>query len=155
MEFSPEAQRECSEILARYPHKEGAVLPVLHLAMRQWGHISEEAIDYLSELLEVPPARIGGVVSFYPAFRTEPAGRHCIGVCRTLSCGLMGAEEVESHLRERLGIEVGQTTADGRFTLTKMECLASCGTAPVMLVDGELHQSLTREKIDQILERLS
>ncbi len=154
MEFSAEAMRECQEILARYPRREGALLPVLHLAMREWGYIAVEAVDYLSALLEVPPAHLGSALSFYPAFR-KPAGRHLIGVCCTLSCSLMGAQEVESYLCEKLGISVGQTTADGRFTLDKMECLACCGTAPVMLVDGELHQSLTRAKIDQILERLS
>ena len=155
MEFSAEAMRECQEILARYPRREGALLPVLHLAMREWGYIAAGAVDYLSALLEVPPAHLGSALSFYPAFRSQPAGRHLIGVCCTLSCSLMGAQEVESYLCEKLGISVGQTTADGRFTLDKMECLASCGTAPVMLVDGELQQSLTRAKIDQILERLS
>ena len=155
MEFSAPAKSECEELLARYPRPEGALLPVLHLAMREWGHIPTEAVVYLSNLLGVAPARLEGAISFYPAFRTQPAGRHLIGVCCTLSCSLMGATEVETYLCEKLGVEVGQTTADGHFTLTKMECLASCGTAPVMLVNGELHQSLTRAKIDQILERLT
>ena len=155
MEFLVETKRECQEILARYPHPEGALLPILHLAMREWGHIPPEAVVYLSTLLGMSPARLQGALTFYPAFRTQPSGRHLIGICCTLSCSLMGATEVESYLCEKLGVEIGQTTADGRFTLTKMECLACCGTAPVMLVDGELHQSLTRVKIDQILERLN
>ena len=155
VEFSAESQQECQRILARYPNREGALLPVLHLAQQEWGHLSEEVVGYLSDLLELPPARVGGVVSFYPLFRTQPVGAHLIEVCSTLSCSLMGSEEVVDYLREKLGLEVGETTSDGRFTLRRIECLAACGTAPVMMVDGELYQSLTRQKIDQILDRLS
>lgn len=154
VEFTAAAREEYGRILARYPHREGALLPVLHLAQREWGYLSEDAVRHVAELLKLPPARVGGVISFYPEFRTRPIGKHLIEICRTLPCSLMGAEEVVDYLCERLGIEPGETTADGRFTLTGVECLGSCGTAPVMMVDGELHQSLTREKIDQILEGL-
>ena len=155
VEFSAQSQQECQRILACYPNREGALLPVLHLAQQEWGHLSEEVVGYLSDLLELPPARVSGVVSFYPRFRTRPVGEHLIEVCSTLSCSLMGSEEVVDYLREKLGIEVGETTSDGRFTLQRIECLAACGTAPVMMVDGELYESLTRKKIDQILDRLS
>ena len=155
MEFSVTAREDYERILARYPRREGALLPVLHLVQRERGYIPEEAIGHVAALLDVPPARVLGVVTFYPGFRTRPIGEHLIQVCRALPCCLVGSEEVVEHLREKLGVEIGETTADGRFTLTEVECLASCGTAPVMMVDGELHQSLTRERIDQILESLS
>jgi len=153
--LSAAAREECEGILARYPRRDGALLPILHLVQREQSYIAEEAIEHVASLLDVPPARVHGAVTFYPEFRTRPVGEHLIQVCRTLSCCLMGAEEVVDYLREKLGIEISETTADGRFTLNQVACLASCGAAPVMMVDGELHQSLTRERIDQILESLS
>ena len=155
LEFSPEAKAEADEILARYPVKEGAMLPILHLVQQEWGYISVEAMRYVAQLLEVPPAKVMGVVSFYPMFHTEPVGRHLIYVCSTLSCALMGAERVVDYFKEKLGIGVGETTKDGRFTLLKAECLAACGVAPVMIVDDELYGNLTPERIEKILEELS
>lgn len=146
---------ECERILSRYPRPEGALLPVLQLAQRQWGYISDGLVGHVAQLLGLPPVRVSGVVSFFPGLRTQPGGAHLIAVCRSLPCCLTGASEVVDHLRDRLGIDAGETTADGRFTLTEVECLGTCGTAPAMVVDGELHQSLTREKIDQLLERLA
>lgn len=154
-EFSAESKRECQRILARYPDRQGALLPILHLAQQEWGCISDEVVERISELLQLPPSRVRGVVTFYPAFRTRPVGSHLIEVCSTLSCSLMGSEEVVDYLREKLSIEIGETTSDARFTLQRTECLAACGTAPVMMVDGELYESLTRQRIDQILDRLS
>jgi len=145
---------ECARIAATYPEPAGALLPVLHQVQRAEGYLSTDALEAVAALLALPPARVWGVVSFYPAFRTAKTGRHLIQVCKSLSCCLMGAGEVRECLRSRLKIEVGTTTADGRFTLEEVGCLASCGTAPVMAVDGELHQSLTRVRIDQIVERL-
>lgn len=153
-EFSPEAKVEADEIIARYPVKEGAMLPILHLVQREWGYISVEAMRYVAQLLEVPPAKVMGVVSFYPMFHTEPVGRHLIYVCSTLSCALMGAERVVDYFKEKLGIGVGETTKDGRFTLLKAECLAACAAAPVMIVDDELYGNLTPERINEILENL-
>ena len=130
------------------------MLPVLYLAQREWGYISHEAMRYVADLLEVPPARVAGVVSFYTMFRTAPAGKYVIEVCSSLPCSLMGSEHVVAYLERKLGIEVEGTTSDGRFTLTKVECLAACGTAPVMMVNGDLCEDLTEEKIDGILARL-
>jgi NADH-quinone oxidoreductase subunit E len=145
---------ECARIAATYPEPAAALLPILHRVQKEEDYLSISSLEQVASLLALPPARVFGVVSFYPAFRTQQPGRHIFQVCTTLSCGLMGAGEVRACLQSRLGIEVGETTADGRFTLEDVGCLASCATAPVMIVDGELHQSLTRQRIHQIVERL-
>ncbi len=154
MLMDPALVGECARIAASYPEPAAALLPVLHRVQRQEGYLSTPALEQVAEVLGLPPARVLGVVSFYSAFRTQKSGRHLIQVCATLSCCLMGAGDVRACLQERLGIGVGETTTDGRFTLEEIGCLASCATAPVMMVNGELYQSLTRERIDQIMGRL-
>jgi NADH-quinone oxidoreductase subunit E len=154
VEFSPAVMKEFREIVARYPKKEAAMLPVLYLAQREFGHIGPEAIDYVAALMEQSPARVYGVVSFYTMFNMKPIGRHHIQVCRTLSCALRGAEMVTTMIKGKLGIEPGQTTPDGRFTLNEVECLASCGTAPMMQVNDDYYENLTEGKISEILDSL-
>jgi NADH-quinone oxidoreductase E subunit len=152
--FSPEALQKFEQIVARYPKKEAAMLPVLYLAQQEFGHIGPEAIDYVAQLMGQSPARVYGVVSFYTMLNMKPIGRHHIQVCRTLPCALGGAEKVTSFLRKALGIDCGQTTPDGRFTLSEVECLASCGTAPMMQINDDYHENLTEEKITEILAGL-
>lgn len=154
VEFSAAAMKEFEEIVARYPKKEAAMLPVLYLAQREFGHIGQEAIDYVAKLMGQSSARVYGVVSFYTMFNTKPIGRHHIQVCRTLSCALRGAEMVTSTIKGKLGIEPGQTTPDGRFTLSEVECLASCGTAPMMQVNDDYYENLTEGKISEILDKM-
>jgi NADH-quinone oxidoreductase E subunit len=154
VEFSPAAMKEFEEIVARYPKKEAAMLPVLYLAQREFGHIGQEAIDYVAKLMGQSSARVYGVVSFYTMFNTKPIGRHHIQVCRTLSCALRGAEMVTSTIKGKLGIDPGQTTPDGRFTLSEVECLASCGTAPMMQVNDDYYENLTEGKISEILDKM-
>jgi NADH-quinone oxidoreductase E subunit len=154
MEFSADALKEFETIVARYPKKEAAMLPVLYLAQREFGHLGSEAIAYVAKLMGQAPARVQGVVSFYTMFNTKPIGRHHIQVCRTLSCALGGAEKITGFIKKKLGIEVGQTTADGRFTLSEVECLASCGTAPMMQINDAYYENLTEEKVTAILEKL-
>jgi NADH-quinone oxidoreductase subunit E len=152
LEFSPETLREFTATVARYPKKEAAMLPVLYLAQREFGHLSAEAIEYVAKIMDQPPARVRGVVSFYTMYNTKPIGRHHIQICRTLPCALGGAEKITAFLKKKLGIATGETTADGRFTLSEVECLASCGTAPMMQVNDDYYENLTEEKIDRILE---
>jgi NADH-quinone oxidoreductase subunit E len=154
VEFSPSALTEFNEIVARYPKKEAAMLPVLYLAQREFGHVGDEAIDYVARLMEQAPARVRGVVSFYTMFNMKPIGRHHIQVCRTLSCALGGAGKVTAFIKQKLGIETGETTPDGRYTLSEVECLASCGTAPMMQINDDYYENLTETRIDEILERL-
>ena len=152
LEFSPETFKEFEATVARYPKKEAAMLPVLYLAQREFGHLSAEAIEYVAKIMDQPAARVRGVVSFYTMYNTTPIGRHHIQVCRTLPCALRGAEKVTAFLTQKLGIKPGQTTGDGRFTLSEVECLASCGTAPMMQINDDYYENLTEEKIEQILE---
>ena len=152
LEFSPETLKKFEATVARYPKKEAAMLPVLYLAQQEFGHLSPEAIEYVAQLMDQAPARVHGVVSFYTMYNTKPIGRHHIQVCRTLSCALRGAEQVMSLLKMKLGIECGQTTADGRFTLSEVECLASCGSAPMMQINDDYYENLTEEKINEILD---
>ena len=143
-----------NEIVARYPKKEAAMLPVLYLAQEEFGFIGPEAIEYVAKLMDQAPARVYGVVSFYTMFNMKPIGRHHIQICRTLPCALRGAELVTASIKQKLGIEPGQTTPDGRFTLSEVECLASCGTAPMMQVNDDYYENLTEEKIDAILDAM-
>jgi NADH-quinone oxidoreductase E subunit len=154
LEFSPEAYRQFQETVARYPRKEAAILPVLYLAQQEFGYLGPEAIDYVARLMGQSPARVHGVVSFYTMLKTKPIGRHHIQVCRTLPCALRGAEQLTGFIKKTLGIEVGQTTPDGRFTLSEVECLASCGTAPMMQVNDDYYENLTDDKVTDILASL-
>ena len=154
VEFSPETLKKFEQTVSRYPKKEAAMLPVLYLAQEEFGHLSHEAIAYIAKLMDQPPARVHGVVSFYTMFNVKPIGRYHIQVCRTLSCALRGAENVTGWIKKTLGIEVGQTTADGRFSLSEVECLASCGTAPMMQINDDYYENLTEEKIAEILQSL-
>ena len=154
VEFSPDTLKKFEETVNRYPKKEAAMLPVLYLAQQEFGHLGEEAIAYVAKILEQPPARVHGVVSFYTMLNMKPIGRHHIQVCRTLPCALRGAEKITGFLKQKLGIELGQTTSDKRFTLTEVECLASCGTAPMMQINDDYYESLTEAKVTEILESL-
>lgn len=154
LEFSPEAYRQFEETVARYPKKEAAILPVLYLAQQEFGYLGQEAIEYVARLMGQSPARVHGVVSFYTMLKTKPIGRHHIQVCRTLPCALRGAEQLTRFIQKTLGIEVGQTTADGRFTLSEVECLASCGTAPMMQINDDYYENLTDDKVTEILASL-
>ena len=154
LEFSPETLKKFEETVARYPKKEAAMLPVLYLAQQEFGYLGSDAIEYVARLMDQAPARVHGVVSFYTMFNMKPIGRHHIQVCRTLSCALGGAGKITAFIKQKLGIELGQTTADGRFTLSEVECLASCGTAPMMQINDEFYESLTEEKVDEILHLL-
>lgn len=154
LQFSPETLKKFEETVARYPKKEAAMLPVLYLAQQEFGHISSEAVEYVAKLMGQAPARVQGVVTFYTMFNTKPIGRHHIQVCRTLPCALRGARKLTEMLTDKLGIKPGETTPDGRFTLSEVECLASCGTAPMMQVNDDYYEELTDEKVTKILDSL-
>ena len=154
LEFSPQTYRKFEETVSRYPKKEAALLPVLYLAQEEFGYLNAEAIEYVARIMGQAPARVQGVVSFYTMFNTKPIGRHHIQVCRTLSCALGGAEKITGFIKKSLGIEPGQTTADGRFTLSEVECLASCGTAPMMQINNDYYENLTEQKVTEILQKL-
>ena len=154
VEFSQETLKRYDEIVRRYPQKEAAMLPVLYLAQKEFGYLSPEAIQYVAELMDLSPARVYGVVTFYTMFNMEPIGKYHIQVCRTLPCALVGAEKITALLKAKLGIQVGETTPDGKFTLSEVECLASCGTGPMMQVNDDYYENLTEEKVGEILDGL-
>lgn len=152
--LSADREQKLTEILTRYPTKMAACIPLLHLCQEQNGWVSEEVIAYVSQRLDLSSAHVKGVVTFYSLFNQEPVGRHQVWVCRTLPCALRGAEGILHHCEKKLGIKPGETTADGAITLRTAECLASCGTAPMMQVDTHYHENLSTEKVDEILEKL-
>lgn len=154
IEFSEESKNKLEEILQNYPNKEAAMLPVLHLAKKEFRTITTEVMEYVAELLDVDPIKVINVVSFYTWYPREEEGRHVIQVCATLSCDLMGATAVVDHIKKKLKINMGETTKDNRFTLKKVECLGSCGTAPMMQINDDYYENLTAERIDEILDGL-
>lgn len=154
--LNAECEQELKQILSRYPNPMAACIPVLHLCQRANGAwVSTEVIEFVARRLELSTAHVKGVVTFYSLFNTEAPGKHQVWVCRTLSCALRGGEKLVEHCEKRLGIKVGETTKDGRVTLRTAECLASCGTAPVMQVDRDYYENLTPEKVDEVLDRLT
>lgn len=148
---------ELKKILAKYPeqNKAAAMIPVLRLCQDILGYITPEAMLIAAEKLEVPPARAEEVATFYGMLHTEPNGKYLIDVCTNVSCCLRGAEALLEHLEKKLGIKAGQTTPDKKFTLREVECVASCGTAPVMQINEEFVENLTPKKVDQILAKLT
>lgn len=153
--LTPEREKHLEEILARYPNRQAATIPVLHLCQEQHGWVSDDVIAWVAERLGIPGAHVKGVATFYTLFNKEPVGKHQVWVCRTLSCALNGADAIVHHCEKRLRIHVGQTTADGKVTLKTAECLASCGTAPMMQVDRQYYENLTLPEVDAILDRLT
>jgi len=149
-----DAVGEIERAIARYPEKQAAMLPVLWVVQREKGWISPEAMVWVGERLDCSAAAVQSVVKFYTMFDEAPVGRWKLQVCRTLSCELMGARAVIDRIRERLGIEPGETTADGEFTLQEVECLASCGTGPMMQCNFKFYEHLTLDRIDTLLDDL-
>ncbi len=155
--FTPERLAKAQEIIARYPDgkQKSALLPLLHLAQEQYGWVSEEVMDYVAGLLNILPIEVYEVATFYTMFHLDPVGKHVIEYCRTGPCCLMGGEDVYGYLKQKLGINTGQTTADGKFTLKEVECLAACGWGPVFQIREKYYMNLTNGKVDEIIEELS
>jgi NADH-quinone oxidoreductase subunit E len=130
-------------------------MPTLWLAQNRFGFLSDEALGAVATALDLPKSEVIAVATFYSMYNREPVGKYILQVCCTLSCSMMGGETLVEHLKQKLGIEPGETTPDGKFTLRKVECLASCGTAPMMQInEGDFYENLTLEKVDQILDSL-
>jgi NADH-quinone oxidoreductase subunit E len=154
-EFSAEQLQEVRRLQARYPDRQGALLPVLRRAQEVFGYVSLDVEEYVAGLFEMSPAHVHEVVTFYTLFFQQPTGRHVVSVCHNLSCHLLGSKSIVEHLTRRLGVEVGETTSDGRVTLLTVECLCACEQAPMMQVDERYEGLLTPEKVDRILDGLS
>ncbi|PRY41884.1 NADH dehydrogenase subunit E [Spirosoma oryzae] len=157
IQFTPERLAEAKEIIARYPEgrQKSALLPLLHLMQEQEGWTSTEGMDYIARMLDIQPIEVYEVATFYTMYHVQPVGKHVIEYCRTGPCCLMGGDDVLAHLKQRLGIETGQTTVDGQFTLKEVECLAACGMGPVFQVREQYYMHLTNDRVDEIIDELS
>ncbi len=157
VKFDEAALKTANKIISRYPEgkKKSALLPLLHLAQAEFdGWLDVPVMDYIATLLAIKPIEVYEVASFYSMFNLKPVGKCVIEVCHTSSCWLRGAEEIIQHLENKLHIKAGETTADGKFTIKRVECLGSCGTAPMFQVGAQYYENLTTEKVDTIIEDL-
>jgi NADH-quinone oxidoreductase subunit E len=154
VQFSEEKLAKVQEIINRFPegkHK-SALMPILHLAQEEWGWLSAETMDYVAGLLKLEPIEVYEVATFYTMYNLKPVGKHVFEVCHTGPCMLRGSDDIIDYIKEKLGIGVGETTADGLFTLKTAECLGACGYAPMMQLGKYYKEHLTKERIDQIVE---
>jgi NADH-quinone oxidoreductase subunit E len=154
-EFPPEARARIEKILTRYPTRQAALLPVLWVAQETWGWISKEAAEEVARILELPAAHVDGVLTFYTMYNLRPVGRNLLQFCTSISCHLAGAERLMERCRERLGVDLEQTTPDGKFTVVEVECIAGCDRAPSMMVNDTYHEPMDEKKLDALLDRLS
>ncbi len=156
IKFSDATLAEYRQTVLRYPSRQAALIPTLWMAQREFGCVSPEAEQYVAELMELPPAHVHAVVTFYTMFHRKPVGRFLLDVCTNLSCRLRGADQIVDCIRRRLSVEPGQTTADDKFTLGLVECLASCGTAPMLQLNQDaFHENLTVEKTLKLIDELN
>jgi NADH-quinone oxidoreductase E subunit len=154
MTLSEKYRDEIAAILARYPVKRSALIPLLYLAQREQGYVTEEAMVEIAGILGLTPPQVYETVTFYTLFNLKPIGKFHIQICRSLMCALVGSDTVIEWIKTKLGISPGETTPDGLFTLSLVECLASCGTGPMMQINEDYYERLTEEKVDQILADL-
>lgn len=155
IEFSPEKIARVNELIARYPQgkQKSALLPVLHLAQQEFsGWLDVPVMDYVASLLSIEPIEVYEVASFYSMYNLKPVGKHLFEVCQTGPCMLNGSDEIIAYIKEKLQIKVGETTADGLFTLKTVECLGACGYAPMMQLGKTYREHLTKERVDAIIE---
>lgn len=158
MRFSDNTLEKVKKIISRYPEsrQKSALLPVLHIAQEELGgYLSVDVMDYVAGLLEIQPIEVYEVATFYSQYYLDKTGKYVIEVCHTGPCALCGSENIADYLEQKLQIKNGETTADGLFTLRRVECLGACGYAPVMQINTENYEFLTREKIDEIISNLT
>jgi len=146
MNLSPDTLRKIDEVIPHYPVKRSAALPLLHFVQEELGYVSNEAVEWIAARLELQPINVYELVSFYPMLRLKPIGRRHIRVCRTLSCALMGGYRTCAEFQRQFNTGLGEVSPDGEVTVEFVECLASCGTAPVVMIDDELHERVDAAK---------
>lgn len=154
--FSPAVVEEMKAHLTKYPpeRKRSALIPLLFVIQRERGYLDNPGVNFLAKFLDLQVTDVWETATFYSMFNLHKIGKYHIQVCKTLSCRIMGEPEITDHICHRLGIHAGETTADGQFTVTRVECLGSCGTAPMMQIGFDYHEDLTTEKVDKILDSL-
>jgi NADH-quinone oxidoreductase subunit E len=152
--FSEKNEQKFQELLTKYPKKDSLMLPALWMIQHQESWISLQAMEYLAQRLDTSAMHVYSVASFYTMFHLEPVGKYNIQVCKTLSCMLRGSEDIKKHIENRLGIKAGESTKDMKFTITEVECLGSCGTAPCVCINDDYIQNTTPQMIDEVLDGL-
>ena len=152
--LSPDARKRIESLKSEYETNQSALIPALHVAQADQGWLSEETQGEVATILDVTPQSVREVVTFYTMFHQRPVGKYLLQVCHNLSCCLKGGHRLQKQIEERLGIQDGETTQDGRFTLVSVECLGSCGTAPVLMVNDRYHEDVTPAEIDRLLTEL-
>ncbi len=152
--FTEEELQQVQEIRSHYPTNLAAVMGVLHMVQDKYGYISDEAITSVAKLLDIPEENVLGVVTFYEMYHQHPTGKYKLQVCTNVSCLLCGSDMVLKTIKDKIGIGIGETTADGLFSVHEVECLGSCGTAPVVSVNKEYHEKLTPESINALIDNL-
>ena len=154
LEFSAQSKQLIDRLLTQYPNKQAALLPVLHVAQDQFGYLPDDALELVARTLELPPAHVFGVITFYTMFHREKHGRNELMVCTNVSCMLRGGYDILRHIEKKLDIKAGETTPDGAFTVIEEECLAACANAPMMICGNDYFLDLTEKKVDAILDDL-
>ncbi len=153
--FGAEFEKTVDTLVARYPQPKAALLPVLWEVQQAKGWVDGESEAWVANRLGVSPAHVHGAVTFYTMYKQKPSGKYHIQVCTTLSCMLRGSDELVDHIKSKYGIEEGETTPDGKFSLVRVECLGSCGTAPMFQLNDDYHEDLTLDKVDALLDGLT
>ena len=141
------------ELGNRYPDFKSAIIPALWLVQNEFGHITDESVEEIAKVFNVPPAHVQSIMSFYTMYSNKPVGKHLIQLCRSVSCMLVGSDELLKNIEEYLEIKVGETTSDGNFTLITAECLGACGDAPVVQLDNDYHEKMTWEKTKDLIDK--
>jgi len=152
--FSKETEDKFKHLVSLYPRKRSALIPMLLLAQKEDGYIKPAAIDYVARYLDLNPSEVDSIMSFYTLLRRRPVGKYHLMICTNLSCLLRGSDEIETCVKRKLGVNLGEVTADGLFSAIEFECLASCTTAPVIQINGEFYENLDVRKTEEILDEL-
>jgi NADH-quinone oxidoreductase subunit E len=154
LQLPKESKTFIQKELKRYEDKHSALIPCLFEVQRVFGFVSRESIDLLAHEMDIPPSRVAEVADFYTMFNKKPVGKYHIQVCTNISCAMVGAREMAEYIKNKLGVSYDEISSDGKFTVSKVECLGACGMAPMAQINDEYHENLTNEKTDSLLERL-
>ena len=152
--FSAAAEKRADEVIAQYPQKRSAVMPLLYIAQEETKFVTQQAVDWVASKLEMPPVQVWEVATFYTMYYKKPVGQYHVQICRTLPCALRGARKVSEYFHKRLGLQPGEISNDGMWSFEEVECLGSCGTAPMCQINDVFFENLTDEKLDVIVSRI-
>ncbi|OGP08173.1 MAG: hypothetical protein A3G39_00535 [Deltaproteobacteria bacterium RIFCSPLOWO2_12_FULL_43_16] len=152
--LSNKAIEDIKKAIAKYPKKRSASMDALRIAQEESGYLTKEALEQIADMLDMTPVQLNEVAAFYTMYNKKPVGKHHVQVCTNVSCSLLGSEHIVEFLSKKLGVKKGETTSDKKFTLSEVECLGSCGTAPMMQINDDYYENLTEETIEEILKGL-